>query len=174
MRSLLPEILHFTEEDIDWKECEDIANGSLVHEIWDLWNNGVSAYEIQDKLKVSKFTIRNYINRGYDIGICHERCYFKKDKRAIKGNNGNHLFTIKPLYCYEENSYYVSSSEYIKMHSRDSLVVGSINRAAKNQITYKGKHFKYITKQEFNNFKLLSLNNPDIKVYGELIDTKYL
>lgn len=174
MKSELPTILHFKETDINWEECEKKANTLLTHKIWELWNKGTSACNIMDELNLSKYMVREYINRGYKAGICKEKCYFKKEVWDIHGNNNNHLFSIKPLYCIEDNSYYISASECAKIFFKMGYDHKSISRAAKTGITYKGKHYNYITKNEYNKLKLLSLTNPDVKVYGELLDEKYL
>lgn len=174
MNSELPMLFHFTEEDINWKICEDEANSKITHKIWELWNNGTSAYEIMEKLNISEYMVREYINRGYEIGLCQKKCYLKKEKRDIKGNNDNHLFCIKPLYCEEDNSYYISSAECARVNVDKHYDYKSVSRAVKKGITYKGNHFKYISKEKYNELKLLSLTDTNIKVYGELLDKKYL
>lgn len=174
MNSILPTIFLFKESDVNWLACEEKANGSLVREVWSMWNDGISAYDIMNKTKLSDTTIRDYINKGYQAGICNKRCYFKKEKWNIKGNNNNHMFTIKPIHCIEEDAYYISSSEYARIHFEDNICYKSVSRAAKYNITYKGKHFHFISKQDFNNMKSLSVNDPNIKVYGEMIALKYI
>lgn len=177
MNSQLPIIFSFKENDIDWTKCELNASKSFVRKVWEMWNNGMTGHEIIINTKLSDTTIRDYINRGYDIGICDKKFYYiKPDELRVKrnSNNNNHMFTIHPLYCIEEDAYYISSPEYVKVHSNENLCHKSINRAAKNNIAYKGKHYSYITKQEYNSKKILSLSNENIKVYGELIDNKYL
>ena len=69
MSSILPELLNFKEEDIDWNECNCVATSSRVYEVCILWNDGVRIKDIANKMKLTDVTIRNYLRRGFELGI---------------------------------------------------------------------------------------------------------
>ena len=70
MHSNLPELLDFTENDINWEECNRIATSSRVYEACELWNSGNHVINsIATVMKLSGNTIRNYLRRGFELGI---------------------------------------------------------------------------------------------------------
>lgn len=70
MSSNLPQLLHFTEEQIDWNECNRFASSSRVYEACSYWNNNVRSYtEIASIMKMDRHTIKKYITRGKELGI---------------------------------------------------------------------------------------------------------
>lgn len=70
MHSNLPELLDFTENDINWEECNRIATSSRVYEACELWNSGNHVINsIAIVMKLSGNAIRNYLRRGFELGI---------------------------------------------------------------------------------------------------------
>lgn len=73
MSSNLPELLDFTESDIDWNECNKFATSSRVYEACDLWNDGNHVVkDIANAMKMDRTTIRNYLRRGFELGILRD------------------------------------------------------------------------------------------------------
>lgn len=70
MSSVLPELLDFSENDIDWNECNSIATSSRVYEACELWNEGIyTINDIANKMKLTTATIRNYLRRSFELGV---------------------------------------------------------------------------------------------------------
>ena len=55
---------------VDWQQCGYYASGSLVHESARLYNHGKSVEDISIQLKLSKVTIREFLRRATQIGLC--------------------------------------------------------------------------------------------------------
>lgn len=73
MLSILPQLLNFTEEQIDWNECNYFATSSYVFEICKLWNDGNHTVKnIASEVKMCNKTIYNYLRRGFEIGILQD------------------------------------------------------------------------------------------------------
>lgn len=71
MSSNLPKLLNFTEDQIDWDECNKFATSSRVYEACNYWNDGIKSYkDISSIMKMHNSTIRRYIKRGKELGIC--------------------------------------------------------------------------------------------------------
>lgn len=73
MCSHLPTLLHFTENQVDWNECDKFATSSRVFEACNLWNNGVrSTTTIGTQMKLGQTTILRYLRRGEELGIVQD------------------------------------------------------------------------------------------------------
>jgi len=71
MKSRLPILLGFKEEDIDWIECDRYALLSIVKEVCDLWSRGIkNTSKIANKLKLNISTVIKYLKRGVKQGWC--------------------------------------------------------------------------------------------------------
>lgn len=70
MSSNLPKLLNFTENDIDWNQCNEFATSSRVYEACCYWNDGIKDYkEIALIMKMHHDTIKRYIRKGHDLNI---------------------------------------------------------------------------------------------------------
>ena len=73
MFSNLPLLLNFTENDIDWDECNKFSTNSRIFEACELWNNGLHVRkDIADKMKLNQKTISRYLSRGLELGILQD------------------------------------------------------------------------------------------------------
>lgn len=69
----LPRLLNFTEDDIDWKKCDEFATSSRVYEACNYWNDGVKDYKtIASLMKMHRDTIKRYIRKGRILNIIQE------------------------------------------------------------------------------------------------------
>lgn len=57
-------------KDSDWYEVIKHSMKSIVAEVSDLWNEGLCISEIQNRVKIDRHTIRNYLNRAAQIHMC--------------------------------------------------------------------------------------------------------
>ena len=71
LKSKLPTLLNFKEEDIDWLKCHEYACVSLVKLVCEEWNNGIKNTKIiGDKLKLCTDTVIKYLKQGVELGWC--------------------------------------------------------------------------------------------------------
>ena len=171
MSSDLPKILHFEESDIDWEECEKYALKNIVLEIWDDWNINFDIDKLVEKFKLRRRTISNYILHGVELGVC------------TKSLNDIYLETVnevrkdaysKPIHCITDDVYFKTKFEAGEYYKDIFPKTGALKLTTYiNQNTpYKGKMFEYITKEEFNNMKELSLTDNGITVIGDKFNIK--
>jgi len=177
MHSELPQLFNFSEIDIDWQQCVMAAESSLVKEVWDLWNAGLTNGEILSRVKISKTTLRDYVRRGYEIGICNN-LYQPKNNRTkshIKTNNDNGLYNARPTYVEDDNIYFATYKDVINYYESQGLIMSPsrISVAVNHKSSTRGKYFTPITKREFNNkYDLADIS--DYQVVGERFDDRFL
>ena len=103
---------------INWNEIHNIVNGtSLVHDVVENYNLGYTLSEIATKFNISVETVRRYIKRGEEIGLCKYLPY----RKLIRCVNNGQIFT--------------SSKEAARWCGLKS--VSGINRCIQNQSKYK-------------------------------------
>jgi len=90
INSVLPQVINFAEEDIDWLKCHKYACSSLVKTICDLWNNGINnVTKIVSELKIGKKAIIKYLKQGTKLGWCDydPKVEINKNFELIHKNN---------------------------------------------------------------------------------------
>lgn len=169
MDSALPEILNFSEDDIDWNLCDENSNNSLILKAWDMWNNYIPTKEIALSLGVGESTVRNYIHRGIDCDKCEpyagaDREIRKARKQALNYTNGQ----MKPIYCITDDIYFASRFECEEYYSNLFPESGAflLYKWINANKPYKKKIFTYITKEEFNKKLEESSMDKSIKAFG--------
>lgn len=176
MKSDLPYILGFEEKDIDWEECHKLACHSIMVQVWDEWNKCKDLSNLINKFGLSDTTLRTYIHNGNDCGQCDPYVPQYNNHALPDGTrSGMHNKECsKPLYCSDDDVYFATRFDCEEYYGDFFPKSGSqslyqfINKGK----TYKGKHFKYITKEEFNELKTRSLTDSSIKVYGDYFKIK--
>lgn len=135
--SALPDLLGFTENDIDWVKCGKYAHCNLLHESCKLWNEGIhNCSEISRILNISKSVVIKYLNQADELGLC--------DYEPAK---------LRPILCLDNNYVFNTSSicaNIINDLFGKQLKRQDITRTAGGfqESTY-GFHFRYITRKEF-------------------------
>lgn len=72
MNSELPKLLNFSENDIDWVQADKYATSNLITKAAQMFNNGMSRKEIAKEMNLSYTTIRGYINKAINLGMCNK------------------------------------------------------------------------------------------------------
>ena len=129
MKSLLPQILQFKEEDIDWNAALQYATSSLVKIAADLYNDGLSPSEIGVKLQISKTAIWRWLKVATELKLCN----YKIESSTAK----------KSVYCVELDITFDSirkAAEFINLKYRKSIVLCC--QGIKG--TVKGYHWQYV------------------------------
>lgn len=171
MKSELPMIIGFCEEDIDWDKCSKVASNSIVKEVWELWNKGIPSFEIEKRFDVGITTIRNYIKRGVECGVC--KTFYNADKETKSIRAKKYPFTngqMKPIYCEDDNVYFSSRFECEKYYPDlfpENTGSYQLYKCVSKDKPYKGKRFVYVTKEHFNEMLEKSKNDDSLTVIGK-------
>lgn len=83
LNSKMPEILHFTYDDIDWIKCDKYASSNMVKYISDLWNSGLSIKQIKNQSGLCNSTITSYLKKAKKFGWCD----YNKTESLKRRNN---------------------------------------------------------------------------------------
>ena len=92
MNSILPQILNFTENDIDWNQANEYATSNLIKKSAYLFNDGKTISEISNLLCVAKPTVARWLKTATSFGWCN---YIPKNK-------------TRTIYCVELNKIFNS------------------------------------------------------------------
>ena len=82
LNSELNELLDLS--NIDWNEVVLQSEKSLVFIASELWNDGLTVYEIAEEMKLTNITVRNYLNRGIELNVCTNYNNEEARKRGCK------------------------------------------------------------------------------------------
>lgn len=113
LNSELPTLLCFTENDIDWDECNRFATSNLVKITADLWNNGLITHQIAKELKISTTTVVSYLKKSVEIGWTNystDKAYKIQGLRRRGGNNNK----SKKIIRLSDNKIYQTGREMAK------------------------------------------------------------
>ena len=156
-------------QKINWIKCQRYASNSLFFKACDLWEKqGLSIREICEKLKLSNTTIRKYLQRGKEMGICssysvkesHTRGYLYMGKRVGLLYNGHIIAAFISVPEAQKYSQHFTGHQY---HITSIYNMCENNRSGSN-----GFDFKYITKEEYEQYKMI---NDEVVLKKE--DDKY-
>lgn len=153
MKSKLPKILKFTENDINWKECEEFALSNIVKKVCDYKNNHttLTCYQIGKIFKLSKGTILSYLKKGKTLGWCEysESVEFLRRNEKLQLYNKEQYSKRVEVYKDEISlgifpsvtSLCNSSGELFNIFFSISGISNACNGRSK---THKGFIFKYV------------------------------
>lgn len=132
MQSELPTLLEFKNEDIDWLKCHEAGCNNLVKEISELWNNGKSTLNIQNKLKISKSTAVKYLKQGAELGWCnYNPKSHRKDLLLFRKNKG------KKIICLTTNEIFDSIADACDKYN---IKQSSMSNCCRNKTKSSGRH----------------------------------
>lgn len=120
MTSSMPKIFHFTEDDIDWIECDRYSLSSKVVETWKLWDGGITDLnQISDIVGISRRQINKYLSYGAKIGKCTydpdvSKNLFYGEKRKISGKKVICLNTLEIFECINDAEKFCNSNNVSK------------------------------------------------------------
>lgn len=173
MKSELPKILNFKESDIDWSKCDLEGQNDIMQIVWDMWNSNKHIYEIEEATGLWQSTINRYVRKGDILGKINYKDRTKDP--SFRSNCG--ISSIRPIICEDTNMIFRSSKDAVKYymeHDGEKYIDSSIGRSAIHGIPYKKKHYKYITKKEFNELKKQSLSDKSLIVIGDFFEERFI
>ena len=136
MQSCLPNILNFTESDIDWHNAEKSAYKDLTIDAVELYNNGLPIKQIANTLNVSRSSIQNWLRKASLIGLC------KYDgKQGVQKYYKEHQ---RKVLCVELNKCFNSIKEAAQyFHINASNITQCLRRSC--NATCCSYHWQYVT-----------------------------
>lgn len=148
MKSKLPEILGFSEHDIDWDACDEFCFRDLSLQACMLKNDGYSVKDIMNKLHIAESTAYKYFRNGKRVGVIKEIAH-----------NGS------PILCVENGLVCTSKTKFIK-HSEDivGVRIGSyrLNSILTNDNgNINNYHLRLLSLNDFYN---IQTNTPNVIV----------
>ncbi len=159
LKSPLSQFLPFSEDDIDWTMCSELAIKGLAKQCSELWNSGLRCAEfIAQKLNISEPTAVKYLRAGKSLGMCDfirsDLIYLSRMQPLICIDN-NYVFG-SPIQCSKKSK--DCFGHYITTKNLYSVLNGT-------QKTTNGLRFKSITKEEFLELKFKQPNTTFGEVY---------
>lgn len=148
LKSDLPYLLNFVENDVNWKECEEYSLKSLLKTSCYMWEKyGLSTLELSNILKINRATVINYLKKGNEIGICS----YNPKKEQSENVKMVTKTLMKRIYIYDENFNFITSflgcNELSKVSEKIlgvKIASSEICRACNNKIkSVKGFIFSY-------------------------------
>ena len=153
MSSILPNILNFSEDDINWEECEKFAYSNLIKQICNYKRDhpDCPTTQMTHIFKLTKECIGNYLKKGRKYGWCEYNPTEEKVRERHK-----HGTASNPIYNITTDEYFRDSEECQRHYTEIGQKIFASNirkvlRGERNQTG--GFTFKYISKSEFNRIK---------------------
>ena len=157
MDSKLPNLLNFSDEDINWLKCHEFAVSSRVKEVCDLWNSGITNIDdIYVTTKLSKVSIYKFLKQGQEIGFIGKYKDTLMNNHISKTVKERYQRHAKPIICIDNKMVFGNISILKEVFKTDLNIniPKSIDKVLKGtQKSSKGFTFQYITKEEFNKYK---------------------
>ena len=123
MNSELPQLLHFSEEDIDWNKAEQDAVKNVVRDVCEEWEKNPT-YDYGSfgiKFHLSGSSIQNYLV----IGAKHGWCSYDSS------------WQLKKVYCFQFNKTWNSQSE---ASNETGVLSSDISACCHKRVGYAGLH----------------------------------
>lgn len=138
---------------IDWLKCEKFALRNLIKEVCNYYKNNEhkTTIDIGKVFGLNRSTVRDYLNKGYDLGLCEYNADGEVKKRISKLINSNKSKLSKKIEIFK-NEISLGVFESCNQLERESerlfgvkLNISSISNVANNKRkTHKGFTFKYV------------------------------
>lgn len=141
MRSRLPYLLNFTENDIDWDECEKFAHSNMVKQVSDLWDSGLRRLtEFAKATGLATSTVSKYLHQADELGWI---VYESQTNKPVICTDNNYVFKTSRICSNLSEDIF---GTHIKPKHIQSNANGEIS------ITH-GFHFQYLTRNEFRTIR---------------------
>ena len=142
MRSEIPILLNFKEEDIDWKHCDLYAASSLLIDACNIYEQGEKDLrKIAKTIGMSKSTVLNYLHKGTEMGLCNYNPNLNKKRN---GNRKHKQITVFDSYMNKIGVF--KSKEELETKSKDifgiKFLYSGITKACCTGAMYKKHYFK--------------------------------
>lgn len=148
MNSVLPQLLHFTEEDIDWGGCDRYATKNLAKTVCRYYDihPELNPSDVAKNLHLGYNAVMSYLKKGVKYGWCTYDLSENRKKGAKKVAGAKHSNAM-PVYCLEENKVYGYILEVELDFANRGIKIWAQNISKcclGQQKTVKGYHWYYL------------------------------
>lgn len=166
LHSVLPKLLNFSDESIDWQECAKYATKNRIRVAAELWNSGLTVREIYEKMFIGKTTAYDYLNKARKLGWCS---YTSKENNKRSKERG--VFATraaqkaKKVYCFELDQYFNSLSDAARFLNTygSKITAGNIQQCCSGRYhSVSGYHFCYANKIDEYIFTKRKINGKQV------------
>ena len=147
-------------DNINWDACNAKAMDSAVYDACTLWNNGKSVQEIKKILHVCSHTVCNYLKKGKEIGLCP----------SYSKNEARNRIIYPSVLCWNHQHYPRAFKDISELLTLSSLYYGKqfsrscvLQTCKQKQSSHHGFQIKYITKEEYQQYKMIEDNGVILK-----------
>ncbi len=159
LRSKLGEM--FDLHKIDWVRCAHFAVKNLVYESCRLWDEEcMSIHDISIELGIAKNTARKYLKLGAKIGIC--KTYSISECRMRSSGKYIGCYKNNKMICTNVGVANICIEVFNTLNIRCLASCVSAVCNGKRGL-YKGLDFKFISKEEYKQYKMINNNNEVVK-----------
>lgn len=174
MESELPILLGFTEDDVDWEQCDTASQyNAEIKKICEAYKTTKSLSDLAVQFKHHLPQISNYLEIGAKCGLCdYEKNNPQKNGMLTKGQSAK-----KPIHCITDDMYFMDQhycEEYYLGHGEETFVGPNIHKYINEGREYKGRIFEFIPKSLYNQMYDKSQSESNVKVIGERFLEKYI
>ena len=151
-------------ESVDWDLCYKLSTTNLVQDVCDLWEqDDYSTTEIAQMVGICPTTVRAYLKRGLELGICPSYNHQESDRRGNLYKSSCVAFTLNNVI-----QYVFRSAQEVSDKSTDLFGV----KYTKSQIhkvccgdlqTCGGLCFRHISLEEYRKYKRIIDPNCDFR-----------
>lgn len=155
--------------NINWETCYKNSLDNSLTIACNLWENKkLTMHEIIEKINVSRTTTIKYLTKGRELGLCPS---YNEDEARRRYN----IFKMKPI-AWVENGIIKNVFNNAKEAEQKSVYYFGVKCSCHNiqsvcngtQKSHHGFEFKYITKEEYEQYKMIKNNNKNIEVVEEV------
>lgn len=143
-------------DKVDWQQCRIAAAKNLMLKACELWeNDGLGTVQIAERIGVHKATVAEYLKRGHKANLCLSYNTHESYKRGT-----DHIIkciaAIKndEVVCVFRGKQEIEEKSVLRLGVwfRHNCVYEVCNGKAK---THRGFKFKYITREEYEQYKMI-------------------
>lgn len=145
---------------IDWDQCNEHALSNLLFQVCYTWETrDVTQYEIADELKLDLTTVYKYLKTGAKIGLCpsyNRVSSLERYRQAVICYRNNEM-----VHAFRTAT--VAANELTKLYGRvfkKDFIIRVCQGYWKN---YRGLQMKYVSKQEYEQYKMINNNEVVLK-----------
>ena len=147
---------------IDWGKCMSAVKNNLMVQICNMWeNNHCGVEQIVQTLQLNRTTVCTYLKKGAQLNLCPS---YNTTESLKRRDNKKRI----ALVCNERivDVFHDSDDCANEMQNRTGIVFRprQIQRCANGYLEhYHNFDFKYITREEYEQYKIIEQNNGVVK-----------
>lgn len=161
LNSELKDILDL--KSIDWNQCKEVYKNQPMLKACEMWEDTLCTISnIAQSLQMDNYTIAKYLKRGVSLGICsysYAEAHSRRSSRQVAIIDEDSV--LRAFFNAKECATTLQSETGMRFTAK-----GVSNCAYGYNKSYRGYRFKHITKEEYEQYKMIE-KNKNIEVVLE-------